>query len=158
MSTATDRTEPLSGRMPREDERESANRLRRILATAMLNAGEGRDATVELEVVVGDRPSKVALHRSLSDLLLEMLRVVGQGDAVTLVPVHKRLTTQQAADILNVSRPHLVKLLEAGKIPFETVGRHRRVTAQDVFDYRTHRAAERDRALTELAENDADLI
>jgi excisionase family DNA binding protein len=60
---------------------------------------------------------------------------VGKDHAVTLVPVHEMLSTQQAADILNVSRPFLISLLEKGDIPHTTVGRHRRIKAEHLFDY-----------------------
>ena len=87
---------------------------------------------------------------------MELLRYIGQGDAVTLVPVSQMLTTQQAADILNVSRPFLVSLLEKGDIPHVTVGRHRRVKADDLFAYKKARDAKRSDALSELAELDAE--
>lgn len=96
---------------------------------------EGTDE-VNLQILVDNKPTTIALHRSLSELLLELLRVVGSGDAVTLVPVHQQLTTQQAADILNVSRPYLIKLLEEGVMDHYKVGRHRRIRAHDVFAYK----------------------
>ena len=97
-------------------------------------------------------------HRSLSELLAELLRVVGAGDAVTLVPVHQQLTTQQAADILNVSRPYLIKLLEKGVMDHHKVGGHRRIRAHDVFAYKTRMATERAEALSELAAAVSDFI
>lgn len=154
MTLPSSYSEPLGGRLPDEAESRSANQLRQILA-AQMAAGEGE---VRLQILDGDAAVPIALHRSLSELFMEVLRFVGAGDAVTLVPVHQKLTSQQAADLLNVSRPYLIKLLEQGEMPFETVGRHRRIKAADVFAYRDHRAAERDAGLAELARGDADLI
>jgi excisionase family DNA binding protein len=94
----------------------------------------------------------------MSDLLLDVLRHVGSGHAVTLVPIQELLTTQQAADLLNVSRPHLIKLLEQQAMPHSLVGRHRRVRAEDVFAYKAKRDAERGQALDDLIAGDVDLI
>ena len=144
----------LGPRLPDEDEQGSANQLRQILASQM---SEGTDE-VNLQILVDDKPTTIALHRSLSELLLELLRLVGSGDAVTLVPVHQQLTTQQAADILNVSRPYLIKLLEEGVMEHHKVGRHRRIRVHDVFAYKQKMAAERADALSELAAADSEFI
>jgi hypothetical protein len=104
--------------LPDADEQRRANQLRQILASQM---SEGTDE-VNLQILVDDKPTTMVLHHSLSKLLLELLRVVVSGDAVTLVPVHQQLTTQQAADILNVSRPYLIKLLEEGVMDHHKVG------------------------------------
>ncbi|MEW8347335.1 MAG: helix-turn-helix domain-containing protein [Candidatus Thiodiazotropha taylori] len=82
----------------------------------------------------------------LRDLLVEM----AQGNAVTIVPTHAELTTQEAANLLNVSRPHLVKLLEGGDIPFSKAGTHRRIRYQDLMTYREQRMQESKNSLDEL--------
>jgi len=83
-------------------------------------------------------------------LLQTILDEVAQGHAVQLVPLHAELRTQEAADLLGVSRPHLVKLLEEGAVPHWKVGTQRRVRLQDVLAYRDQRDAGRQQAMQEL--------
>lgn len=144
----------LGDRLPSRSERAAANQLRRILAARTVSEREQK-----LQVVgeAGER-AEVVLTPALSALLMELLRHIGRGDAVTLVPVSQDLTTQQAADILNVSRPFLISLLEKERIPHALVGRHRRIKANDLFAYKQRRDEERDAALSELAASDADLL
>lgn len=90
-------------------------------------------------------------------LLNEILKEMAQGNAVTLVPVHAMLTTQEAADMLNVSRPFLIGLLEAGKIPYQRLGSHRRILSQDLIAFREHTDAAREEALRQLTEEAQEL-
>ena len=93
----------------------------------------------------------IAIPESAFDLLIEVLTQMSQGNAVTIVPLHAELTTQEAADILNVSRPYFVELLETGKIPFRKVGPRRRVLCEDVLKYKEETDFQRAKILEELA-------
>lgn len=106
----------------------------------------------ETKVVV-----EITLTPAISDLFREVLHEIGSGHAVSIFPIQRNLTTQQAADLLNVSRPYLIKLLEAGDIAFTTVGRHRRIKAVDLFAYKVARDQARSSALDELIGNDSEL-
>jgi excisionase family DNA binding protein len=148
------RAKGLGARLPSAMERAAANQLRRILASRAASEHEQR---IKVTTEVGEL-AEVVLTPGLSSLLTELLRHIGKGDAVTLVPVSQMLTTQQAADMLNVSRPFLIALLERDAIPHVLVGRHRRIRAEDLFAYKRERDERRGVALSELAELDADVI
>lgn len=141
----------LGGRLPSASEKAAANHLRKILAAHA--TGDAKLRVLDDET---QQPTEITLTPALSSLLMELLRHIGKGDAVTLVPVSKMLTTQQAADILNVSRPFLVSLLDKGEIEYSLVGRHRRIQADHLFKYKKERDEKRSQALADLAELDAE--
>ena len=89
----------------------------------------------------------VSALRLLTDILTQMAR----GNAVILMPVHTELTTQQAADLLNVSRPSLIGLIDHGKIPHHKVGTHRRIRFEDLIAYKQNVDRQRLQVLEELA-------
>ena len=85
-------------------------------------------------------------------ILLDVLSEMSRGNAISIIPIHAELSTQEAANILNVSRPFLVGLLEKGDINFHKVGSHRRVLAKDVIEYKKRIDSERTLTLDKLAE------
>jgi len=103
-----------------------------------------------LKIQLGGK-SECSIPASAIPLLAEMLSVMAEGQAVTIVPVQAELTTQQAAEVLGVSRPFLVKLLDDGEIPHRLVGTHRRVLLNDVLEYRRQTDRNRETTLEELA-------
>lgn len=84
-------------------------------------------------------------------LLLDVLSEISKGNAISLIPYHQEVSTQEAANLLNVSRPYLVGLLEQGDIPFRKVGAHRRVLLEDVMNYKERIDRQRSQTLDELA-------
>lgn len=114
----------------------------------------------KLEAFLSQSSSKAALvdpdgkTRSIPDEIFRILdqvtNALASGEGITVVPQGMTMTTQQAADFLGISRPTLVRLLEAGKIPFEQPGRHRRVRLENLIDYQSTFRAERRDALREL--------
>jgi excisionase family DNA binding protein len=101
--------------------------------------------------LVGARGGEeIELPASLARLLADVVELLRRGDGVTVVPYQRELTTQQAADLLNVSRPYLIRLLDADCIPYRRLGTHRRLRLGDVVAYKARRDAERRVALDEL--------
>ena len=118
---------------PTEADARLARESSRLLAAHKL----GRRASVSIQLLDNNKETEaVAVPTSALRLFLHLLAEMSQGNAVTLIPTHAELTTQQAADLLNVSRPYVVKLLDEGKIPSRAVGKYRRVRFDDLMAYK----------------------
>jgi len=117
-----------------------------------------RDLRVRIEDAPpeADQPD-IELPAAAVHLLVHLLTQMAEGNAVTLMPIHAQLTSQQAADLLGVSRPFLVKLLDEKKIPFHKVGTHRRIQFSDLMAYKQTMDAQRHEALDELARQSQEL-
>lgn len=118
----------------------------------MLDVSRFLDQLEGPAALVGPDGQTVNLPEEAFSVLADVVRAMRQGKAITLAPVDQLLTTQEAADLLGISRPTLVKKLEDGLIEFErtTGGKHRRVRLVDVLQYRDGQRAERRKALREL--------
>lgn len=131
----------LKDRLPTNDEIKSAGEAATALAIAMEHDGA---------LKISGPDGQVSIAPALGALMIELLGHISNGNMVTLVPRGATLTTQQAADMLNVSRPYLTKLLKKGAIAFTPVGAHRRVKFDDLMAYKERIEREKDEALTEL--------
>lgn len=134
----------LTHRLPTCDEVESAAEAATALAAA-------RDQKGGLTIPYERAGTEVRLAPAICDLLVDVLGHIAKGDMVTLVSNGALLTTQEAADMLNVSRPHLSKLLKDGSIPHVLVGSHRRVEHSDLMAYKDARDSGRRKTLAKLA-------
>ena len=101
--------------------------------------------------LVGPKGESIPLPESVFFVLERVAEVMARGDSISVVPVGREVTTQQAADLLNVSRQYLVRLLDGGRIPFRKVGKHRRIRIADVLSFKGTRDKERRAGLRELS-------
>jgi excisionase family DNA binding protein len=124
----------------------SASSILRAHAEALLS--EGADG--HLRVQVDADGDLIELPGMVTRLLQTLLEHMAAGRGISIMPLEAELTTQQAADLLCVSRPFLIKLLEEGAIPHRKIGRHRRVRVADLLTYRKQNQTARSAALDEL--------
>ena len=111
----------------------------------------GRKLQLGAPALIGADGEKLGLPDAVYRLLKDIVRNMQLGRAVVLIPESQQLTTQRAADLLGVSRPHLIKLIEAGELPFHKAGSHRRIYLKDLVTYQKHRDVERKVALDRIA-------
>lgn len=138
----------LSTTLPLEREVAAALKSHRALAVRLSTHAE----TQRIQIFDDrNKAHPIELPTSALRLLVDILSELAEGNAVKVVPVHTELTTQEAADLLNVSRPHLVKLLESGALPFHRAGKHRRVRFADLMVFKAERERASAEALEELA-------
>jgi excisionase family DNA binding protein len=144
----------LDARYPVKPSDSDRQRARRALE-ALLKVRSGANGTLVFRARETDEA--VELPAVALDLLKQMLEDLAAGHAVTVIPAHAELTTQQAADMLNVSRPHLIKMLERGDIPCHMAGTHRRIRFDDLRAFMERRDRQRRKALDELARQGQEL-
>ncbi len=121
--------------LPSRPEAEDVRIARDALPRVRRYLQEHPENPTVVPVVVEDDGTELVLPRAALELLAGVLAHMAAGRGVSVVPSHAELTTQEAADLLNVSRPHLIGLLNAGEIKYRMVGTHRRVRADSLLDY-----------------------
>ena len=134
--------------LPVEREVEAAVQSRRVLAAYV---GTQRETQCIQIFDEHNQAHQVELPTSALRLLMDVLTELADGNAVQVVPIHAELTTQEAADLLNVSRPHVVRLMEEGALPFHRAGKHRRVRFADLMQFKADRDNSSEQAMKELA-------
>ena len=141
------RIEFLEAAMPNTKDVEIARKSSKILSKIALKKAKTVDIVID-EV----QGQCITLPLTAFKLLVSILVQMAEGNAVTLIPMHAELTTQEAADLLNVSRPYFIRLLNEKKIPFRKVGTRRKILLQDIMVYKTKIDEMRRKVLDELAE------
>lgn len=131
-----------------DHEREELLKFAQVLNGINIAVGQPGHA-----MLVGPDGKQVPIPAELFQVLEEAANVLALGDGISILPYSAKLTTQEAADFLGMSRPTFVKILESGEIPYDMAGRHRRVTLRDVVDYQDRAQRERREALAELAKD-----
>jgi excisionase family DNA binding protein len=150
MDASLDSRTSFAPEVPTEEDSKLAAEAIRALAGAI-------KAKKEVLRVKLDDGQQFTLPKAATRLLSHLLNEMANGNAVTLIPIHAELTTQEAADYLNVSRPYLIRQLESHKVPFHKVGTHRRIKFQDLEVYRQSVESERRKVMDELAEQAQEL-
>ncbi len=117
----------------------------------------GAENVVTISVRRGDQTIDLPVSSELFPTITAFLALIGRYGSIDVAPIEAIVSTQQAADILNMSRPHLVKLLETGALPFHRVGTHRRVLLDDVMAYKQAHHVRAISALKEMAKIDREL-
>lgn len=112
--------------------------------------GAHPSAPAKLRLGSADSETQVVVPEPAFALLVAVLEELASGNTVAVAPVQQELTTQQAADLLNVSRPYLIGLLEEGKIPFHRVGNRRKLSLSDLLEFKHRDAARREDILDQL--------
>ena len=137
-------------RLPKKTE-SALPRIRRYL-------DEHHKALIPISVTIEENQEELLLPRAAIELLVGVLTHMAAGRGVSIVPEHAELTTQQAADMLNVSRPHLIGLLQDGEIEYRKVGTHRRVRAASLMEYLRRDDQRRREAADELSAMNRELV
>ncbi|WP_028871686.1 helix-turn-helix domain-containing protein [Psychroserpens burtonensis] len=109
------------------------------------------------EIEIEETSEKIKIPLKALKLLAQILKATSQGKPISVVPIATEMTTQAAAELLGCSRPHFVKLLEQGDIPFTKVGKHRRVKFEDVINYKKAMKLKQEQLLKDMMKSDEEL-
>jgi excisionase family DNA binding protein len=138
--------------LPTPSESKQAEETSRLLSSRLRSK-----SPLRLRVVGAPEEETVVLPAFALKMLVGILDEMGRGNTVTVVPVQAELTTQEAAEMLSMSRPSLIQLLDEGRIEYRRVGTHRRVRFESLISYKRRAHAERLAALNELAAYDQEI-
>lgn len=142
----------LTPTLPTESDATLAKETGRMLAQRVRSA-----SPLSFRVLDASNEETLRIPAPAVRMLVRILEEMARGNAVTLIPVHAELTTQEAADMLHISRPSLIQLLDEGKIEYRKIGTHRRVRFEALMAYKRASDAERRAALAELAAYDQEI-
>ncbi|HUH52008.1 MAG TPA: helix-turn-helix domain-containing protein [Flavobacterium sp.] len=146
--------ETLIKRTTKEDQEIALNSLQGFqLVSERIKSSQKKGVKIKIQ----ETGEFITIPKKALTLLSAIIQNMAEGKTISIVPSHSELSTQQAADMLNVSRPHLVKLLEAKKIPFKKVGSHRRILLKDILEYKEQLAKQREAQLDFLTMQAQDL-
>lgn len=134
---------------PSKEEQKAALKSYDALA-AQLEEIKDKNPEIEIE----ETQEKLRIPLNALKLLAKILKETSQGRPVSIVPIATEVTTQAAAEILGCSRPHVVKLLESGKIKYTKVGKHRRIKFEDVVNYKNKMKADQERFINQIMDTD----
>ena len=140
--------------VPSDKDARLAETARRALEQSEAIGGDALHVQI---AAAGREALTLDLPPLVTRLLMDILAETAAGNAVTLISVEAEISTQQAADLLNVSRPYLISLVENGTLPARMIGKHRRLPLSDVLAYKADNFAKRSRALDQLVAYDQEL-
>lgn len=139
-------------RRPSKIEQKVAIESYNALATALEHINSD-----QTEIEIEETKEKIKIPIRALKLLGDILKAMSEGKPISIVPVATEVTTQKAAEILGCSRPHLVKLLEEGKIEYTKVGKHRRLKFEDIFKYRQKMKNEQKKHIVDIMNFDEEI-
>ncbi len=148
IASTTKLMEPLIQKITKTDQKIAISSVK-TLADSEGRATKNKNEVVKLSIQGSDE--EIAIPFTALKLLSAIINNMAQGKSIALMPTDAQITTQQAAEILNVSRPYVIKLLEKGEIPYIKVGSHRRILLQDILEYESKVRSDRRKKLDYLA-------
>lgn len=146
--------ETILKKTTKEDQKIAINSLEELQSASKRIKSTGKGG---VKIKIQETGEFITIPKKVLSLLSTIIQNMAEGKTISIVPSNSELSTQQAAEMLNVSRPHLIKLLENKKIPFKKVGTHRRILLQDILYYKEQQSKVREDQLEFLAKQAQDL-